>query len=49
MEAFGGVSYNATTPEEIKKALSDSIISLKPTIINCVIDTKTGTECYKMI
>ena len=44
IEAFGGTPYNATTPEELTKALSDGISSGKPTLINCVIDPKDGTE-----
>ena len=44
IEAFGGVSHNVTTPEELKEAITDGLISLKPTLINCVIDPKTGTE-----
>lgn len=44
IEAFGGTAYNATTPEELQKALTEGITSLKPTLINCVIDPKTGTE-----
>lgn len=44
IEAFGGTAYNATTPDELEKALSAGIESLKPTLINCVIDPKAGTE-----
>lgn len=44
IEAFGGTAYNAETPEELEKALSAGITSLKPTLINCVIDPKAGTE-----
>ena len=42
--AFGGVPYNATTPEELAQALEAGITSLKPTLINCVIDQGVGTE-----
>lgn len=44
IEAFGGTAYNATTPEELEKAVTEGITSLKPTLINCVIDSKAGTE-----
>ena len=44
IEAFGGTAYNATTPDELSKALSAGIDSKKPTLINCVIDPKDGTE-----
>ncbi|MCB9018377.1 MAG: oxalyl-CoA decarboxylase [Paludibacteraceae bacterium] len=44
IEAFGGVGYHATTPDEIKKYLEQGIASKKPTIINCVIDPAVGTE-----
>lgn len=44
IEAFGGTAYNATTPDELEKALNDGITSLKPTLINCVIDPSAGTE-----
>lgn len=44
IEAFGGVSHNVTTPEELKNAIKDGINSSKPTLINCVIDPKVGTE-----
>lgn len=44
ISAFGGVSYNATTPTELQQALTEGISSLKPTLINCVIDPAVGTE-----
>ncbi|MDX8336922.1 oxalyl-CoA decarboxylase [Candidatus Cetobacterium colombiensis] len=44
IEAFGGTPYNATTQDELKDAITKGIESLKPTLINCVIDTETGTE-----
>src|SRR6266851_2928678 len=42
IEAFGGIGYNATTPEELTKALLESIASGKPTLINAVIDEAAG-------
>ena len=44
IDAFGGISFNATTPEELKTALESGISSNKPTLINCVIDPNDGTE-----
>lgn len=44
IEAFGGVAINATTPEELSKAVSAGIESGKPTLINCVIDPAVGVE-----
>lgn len=43
-EAFGANAYNVKTPEELKEAVKKGIKSLKPTVINCIIDTATGTE-----
>ena len=44
MEAFGGIGVNATTPDELKRAVDAAIASGKPTLINAVIDPKAGTE-----
>ena len=44
IDAFGGVSYNATTPQELSDALQKGIESYKPTLINVVIDPKDGLE-----
>jgi oxalyl-CoA decarboxylase len=44
MEAFGGVGVNATTPEELTRAVNEAMDSGKPTLINAVIDEKAGTE-----
>ena len=38
MEAFGGVGVNATTPDELKRAVNAAMDSGKPTLINAVID-----------
>ena len=48
IEAFGGVGYNATTPEELTKALLEAIASGKPTLINAVIDEAAGTESGRL-
>ena len=44
MEAFGGVGVNATTADELDKALKEAVASGKPTLINAVIDETAGTE-----
>jgi oxalyl-CoA decarboxylase len=44
MEAFGGVGANATTPDELKRAVDAALTSGKPTLINAVIDPAAGSE-----
>ena len=44
MEAFGGVGVNATTPDELKRAVNEAMDSGKPTLINAVIDPAAGSE-----
>ncbi len=44
MEAFGGVGANATTPDELKRAVNAAMDSGKPTLINAVIDPAAGSE-----
>jgi oxalyl-CoA decarboxylase len=44
MEAFGGVGINATSPDELKRAVDIAIDSGKPTLINAVIDPAAGSE-----
>jgi oxalyl-CoA decarboxylase len=44
MEAFGGVGVNATSPDELKRAVNAAMDSGKPTLINAVIDPAAGTE-----
>ncbi|WP_406856644.1 oxalyl-CoA decarboxylase [Alsobacter sp. KACC 23698] len=44
MEAFGGVGVNATTPDELSRAVNAAMDSGKPTLINAVIDPAAGTE-----
>src|SRR6266481_2158468 len=43
-EAFGGVGVQATTPDELKRAVDAAMDSGKPTLINAVIDPAAGTE-----
>jgi oxalyl-CoA decarboxylase len=44
MEAFGGVGVNATTPDELKRAVNAALASGRPTLINAVIDPAAGSE-----
>ena len=44
IEAFGGVGVNATTPDELKRAVNVAMDSGKPTLINAMIDPAAGSE-----
>ena len=44
MEAFGGVGFYATSPDELAQAVNAAMDSGKPTLINAVIDEAAGTE-----
>jgi len=44
MEAFGGVGVNATSPDELKRAVNEAMDSGKPTLINAAIDPAAGSE-----
>ena len=44
MEAFGGVGINATSPDDLRRAVSEALESGKPTLVNAVIDPSAGTE-----
>ena len=44
IEAFGGVGVNATSPDELKRAVNAAMDSGKPTLINAVIDPAAGRE-----
>ncbi|WP_455662632.1 oxalyl-CoA decarboxylase [Pradoshia sp.] len=44
IEAFGGKAYQATTPDELKEALTRALASREPSLINCVIDPSVGLE-----
>lgn len=44
MEAFGGVGVNATTPDELRRAVNAAMDSGKPTLINAVLDPAAGSE-----
>jgi oxalyl-CoA decarboxylase len=43
-EAFGGVGVNATTPDDLRRAVNEALDSRKPTLINAVIDPAAGAE-----
>ena len=44
IEAFGGIGVNATSPDELKRAVNEAMDSGKPTLINAVIDPAAGSE-----
>jgi oxalyl-CoA decarboxylase len=44
MEAFGGIGVYATSPDELKEAVTAALASGKPTLVNAVIDSEAGTE-----
>ena len=44
MEAFGGVGYHVTSPDELRQAVNEAMDSGKPSLVNAVIDPAAGTE-----
>jgi oxalyl-CoA decarboxylase len=44
IEAFGGIGVNATTPDELRRAVNAAMDSGKPTLINAVLDPAAGSE-----
>jgi oxalyl-CoA decarboxylase len=44
MDAFGGIGVQATTPDELKRAVDAAMDSGKPTLVNAVIDPAAGSE-----
>ncbi len=44
MVAFGGVGVNATSPDELKRAVNEAMDSGKPTLVNAVLDPAAGSE-----
>jgi oxalyl-CoA decarboxylase len=44
IEAFGGTGVNATSPDDLKRAVNAAMDSGKPTLINAVLDPAAGTE-----
>ncbi|MDA1309964.1 MAG: oxalyl-CoA decarboxylase [Proteobacteria bacterium] len=44
IEAFNGVGVNATSPDELSRAVTQAITSGKPTLVNAVINPEAGTE-----
>jgi oxalyl-CoA decarboxylase len=48
IEAFGGIGYQVTTPDEMTRALREAIAAGKPALINAVIDETAGTESGRL-
>ena len=44
IEAFGGTGVNATSPDELRRAVNEAMDSGKPTLINAVLDPGAGSE-----
>ena len=44
MEAFGGLGFYATSPDELNQAVTEAIKAGRPALINAVIDENAGTE-----
>ena len=44
IEAFGGVGFNATSPDELSLAVNEAMDSGRPSLVNAVIDEGAGTE-----
>ncbi len=44
IEAFGGAGVNATSPDELRRAVNAAMDSGTPTLINAVIDSAAGSE-----
>ncbi len=44
MQAFGGKGYYATTPEQLRAAITEALASGKPSLVNAIIDETAGTE-----
>ncbi|RKQ86878.1 oxalyl-CoA decarboxylase [Solirubrobacter pauli] len=44
IEAFSGVGYHATNPEELESALRDALNARAPTLIDCVLDPSAGSD-----
>jgi oxalyl-CoA decarboxylase len=44
IEAFGGAGYNATSPDELRRAVNEAMDAGRPALVNAVIDPASGTE-----
>ncbi|MBC8338001.1 MAG: oxalyl-CoA decarboxylase [Alphaproteobacteria bacterium] len=44
MEAFGGLGFHVTSPDDLKRAVNEAMDSGKPALVNAVIDENAGTE-----
>src|SRR5258705_6200511 len=47
-EAFGGIGVNATTPDELKRAVNEAMDCGKPTLINAVNDPAARSESVRI-
>lgn len=43
LDAFGGVGYNTTSPNELRRAVNDAMDAGKPVLVNAAIDEGAGT------
>ncbi|WP_144206429.1 oxalyl-CoA decarboxylase [Mycobacterium tilburgii] len=43
-EAFGGKGYHVSTPDELRAALTESLASNGPSVIDCALDPAAGVE-----
>ena len=44
IEAFGGIGVHVTTPDALKRAVTEAMDYGTPTLINAVIDPAAGSE-----
>ena len=44
IEAFGGIGFHVTNPDELYRAVNKAMESGKPTLVNAVIDPASGKE-----
>ena len=44
IEAFGGLGFIATSPDELKRAVNEAMDAGRPALVNAVIDEQAGTE-----
>ena len=44
MEAFGGLGYHVTSPDELQRAVNEAMDSGRPALVNAMIDPAAGTE-----
>jgi oxalyl-CoA decarboxylase len=49
IEAFGGTGYQVTTPGQLTAALAAALASRAPSLVDCVLDPRAGTESGHLI